>query len=113
MGKFKDTPFVLQKTPNPHKASVLVYKILATFTELCGTVDVRITASLQTFFLEPQMVNTLHKGQKNARVLAIQWKPSRNFWRIEVQDLVDEEIGLARVTKDNNLVGRARSKVIL
>ena len=45
----RDTHFVLQKSTNPQNKRFGAQKIC---TELCGTVDVWITMSFQTFFLE-------------------------------------------------------------
>ena len=67
MAKFRDTPFVLQKSTNPQN---MPFGAQENCTQLCGTVDVWITVSLQTFFLELERVNTLQKEQKNAWFLA-------------------------------------------
>ena len=50
MAMFSDTQFVLQKKrTNPENKRFVA---LETCPELCGTVDVWITVSFQTFFLE-------------------------------------------------------------
>ena len=64
MGKFRYTHFVLQKSTNPQNKQ---FGVQQNFTELCGTVDVWITVSFSTIFLEMKMVNTLQKEQNNAK----------------------------------------------
>ena len=49
MAKFRVTHFVLQKSTNPQNKR---FGAQENCTELCGTVDVWITVSFQTFFLE-------------------------------------------------------------
>ena len=49
MVKFRDTDSVLQKSTNPQNKR---FGAQETCMELCGTVDVWITVSLQNFFLE-------------------------------------------------------------
>ena len=49
MAKFRDTHFVPQKRTNPQ---INRFGAQETCAELCGTVDVWITVSFQTFFLE-------------------------------------------------------------
>ena len=47
--KFRDTHFILQKSKNPQNK---VFGVQEICMDLCGTVDVWITASFPTFFLE-------------------------------------------------------------
>ena len=79
MVKFRDTHSVLQKSTNPQNKR---FGAQETCMEFCGTVDVWITVSLQTFFLELERVNTLEKEQKNARFLAIYMIKRWKIWKI-------------------------------
>ena len=47
--KFRVTLFVLQKSTNPQSKR---FALQETYTEVCGTVKIRITMSFDTFYLE-------------------------------------------------------------
>ena len=57
------------KKVQTHKARI--FGLRDTCTELCGTVDVWITVSCQTFFLEIKMVTFLQKEQKTVWFLPV------------------------------------------
>ena len=79
MGKFRQTHFLLQESADLQYDNFGVQKGCS---ELCRTVDVRITLSFPTFFLEMQRMNALQKVQKIAKLLAVQWVKTLKTWMI-------------------------------
>ena len=67
MGKFWDIHFVLQKSTNPQIKHFFVQEICWDMFEV---VDVWITVSFPTLFLEKPSTEILQKLLKNATVLA-------------------------------------------
>ena len=102
MAKFRDTHFVLQKSTDPQNKRSGAAQ---TCTELCGTADVWITVSFQTFFQELYRVNALQKEQKNARFREIYWI---KMWKVRKNRAVPKfkislmkKFRFSRVTRSN------------
>ena len=49
------------------------FRVQENFTDMCGTVDVWITVSFPTFFIQMQRVNKLQTDQNIARFLPNYW----------------------------------------
>ena len=62
---FSDSRFRLQKSTKPQKKH---FGVQETCTELCGTVDVWITVTFPTFYLETQSVNILQKKREEGNI---------------------------------------------
>ena len=99
MANLRYAHFVLQKSTRLQSKH---FGVEETCTELCRTVDFRVTMSLKTFFLELWGVNTLQKERRTARFLAIFWIQRWKFWKImavpKFKISLMKECGCDRVT---------------
>ena len=98
MRMFRETHFVLQKITNPQSKHFGVQGIRK---ELCGTVEVWITESFPTFFLEIKGVNFLQKRTEKCKSLgSLKNKVLKNLndhGCHKIQVLVDEGMSVCLI----------------